>query len=324
MIEFRELKLEEMEAWFDHCMYVFNGGTYSQSYRQYFIKHYYNDPWRDLESILVAVEDEKIVSTVRIFHRRIYLNGQIIEMGGIGEVSTNLEYRCKGLSSKLLAIAIKKMKEKGINVSMLGAASEKIGFYNKFGWESLSRCFNKSTVKGENNLNIKMRPVNFDTDIPQIALIFDDYSRRRNGIVVRDKEYYWNKWVKNEAKNFYVVEDEMGKISAYIDFEKCDKIIQIREFGELSEKDSIFALLVPKIINHASENECEVIYSTAIQSTFKVDKVIEETNEMIKLINPFNFGDMKVQNTKELVKKLSNCAQREVSKSFISWHIDGF
>ncbi|MGH4119566.1 GNAT family N-acetyltransferase [Clostridium sp.] len=324
MIKFRELKLEEMEAWFDHCMYVFNGGTYSQSYRQYFTNHYYNDPWRDLESILVAVEDKKIVSTVRIFHRRIYLNGQIIEMGGIGEVSTILEYRCKGLSSKLLALAIRKMKEKGINVSMLGADLEKIGFYSKFGWESLSRCFNKSTVKGKNDLNIKMRQVNFDTDIPQIAFVFNEYSRKRNGIVVRDEECYWSKWVKNEVKNFYVVEDEMDKIIAYIDFEKCDKIIQIREFGELSGKESIFPLLVPKIINHTCENECEVIYSIAIQSPFIVDKLIEETNEMIKLINPFNFGDIKVQNTKEFVKILSNCAQREVSKAFVSWHIDGF
>lgn len=101
MIEFRTLKNDELEKWFDHCMYVFNEGIYSREYRQYFVNHYNNDPWRDLDTILVCMDDNKIASTVRIFNRKIYLNSKEVSMGGIGEVSTKSEYRSQGVVHKV-------------------------------------------------------------------------------------------------------------------------------------------------------------------------------------------------------------------------------
>jgi predicted acetyltransferase len=283
-----------------------------------------NDPWRNLDSILVAVDQEKIVSTVRIFHRNVYFNGQVVSMGGIGEVSTKPEYRCKGLSTMLLTMAIKRMESVGIKVSTLGAAQEKIGYYNKLGWESMSRCFNVSTVKGNDNLSFKIRPVNFETDIPRINLIHSIYSGKLNGVVVRDEEYYWNKWVKNEAKNFYVVEDENDTAIAYIDFDKYDKTLRIREFGELLGQESIFSSLVAEVIKLVGADECEVVYSTAIQSQFKVNRIIEEKNEMIRLINPFQYGDINIETTKQFVKVMNINAEREKSQGFIFWDTDSF
>lgn len=323
-MEFRSLREEEFEQWLDHCLYVFNKGEYSEEYRQYFKNHWMNDPWRNLDSILVAVDKEQIVSTVRIFHRNVYFNGQVVPMGGIGEVSTKPEYRCKGLSTKLLTLAVKRMESVGIKVSMLGAAHEKIGYYSKLGWENMSRCFNVSTVKGNHNLSFKIRSVNFETDIPKLSLIHTIYSGKLNGVILRDEEYYWNKWVKYDAKNFYVIEDEKDTIIAYIDFDKFDKTIRIREFGELLGQESIFSLLVSKVIKLAGADECEVVYSTAIQSQFKIDKIIEEKNEMIRLISPFQCGDIKIESTEQIVKILSNGVEREKDKSFIFWDIDSF
>ncbi len=90
-MEFRSLYPEELEAWLDHVTHVFLAS------RQYFSNHWHNDPWKDVEGIRVAVDDGKIVSTVRVFIRKMFFHGEPISVGGIGEVSTRSEYRKRGL-----------------------------------------------------------------------------------------------------------------------------------------------------------------------------------------------------------------------------------
>lgn len=313
-MEFRTLRENELDQWLDHCLFVFNKGEYSEGYRQYFKNHWINDPWRDLESILIAVDEEKIVSTVRIFHRKIYLNGQVVEMGGIGEVSTKPEYQGRGLSTKLFSLVAKRMQEIGVKVSMLGAAPEKIGFYNKLGWESIPRCFNVSSIKSKDDFNFSIRPINFNTDIPQINAIHMVYSEKFNGTVVRDNEKYWSNWVKTEAKNFYVVEDN-NKIIAYVDIDRYDKTIRIREFGEILNKSSLYSSVVSKLAAINSLNECEIVYGSDINADFKIDRIIEENNEMIRLITPFRLDNLLIENTKQLVNVFGNLTY---------WDIDGF
>jgi len=323
MIEFRTLKNDELEKWFDHCMYVFNEGIYSREYRQYFVNHYNNDPWRDLDTILVCMDDNKIASTVRIFNRKIYLNSKEVSMGGIGEVSTKSEYRSQGLSTKLLEIAIEKMKNMGINVSILGAAQNKFGYYNRLGWDNIPRCFNASNVKGNNNFKFKIRPINFETDITEIISIYNNYSKKLNGTLVRNEKYYWENWVKNEAKNFYIVEDN-NKIISYIDFEKNNNVIKIREFGELLHSKSIFKELLSKIVYLEGEEECKVIYPKIIKSELKIEEVIKEMGLMINVINPFEFKGIKIENTKDFIKIFNNINKIQNEELFTFWDIDGF
>ena len=313
-MEFRTLREEELDEWLDHCLLVFNKGEYSEGYRQYFKNHWINDPWRDLESILVAVDEEKIVSTVRIFHRKIYLNEQIVEMGGIGEVSTKPEYQCMGLSTKLFSLVTKRMQELGVKVSMLSAAPEKIGYYNKLGWERIPRFFNVSSIKSKDDFNFSIRPVNFNTDIPQISLIYNVYSKKLNGTVVRDNDNYWINWVKTEAKNFYVIE-ENNKIIAYVDFDRYDKTILIREFGELQNKSSLFSSLGSKLAAICNLNECEIVYGSDINADFKTDRIIEDNNEMIRLITPFRLDNLLIESTEQLVN---------VFEKLSHWDIEGF
>jgi hypothetical protein len=64
-MEFRTLRPEELEMWFEHCVYVFNKGVIDLPYKNLFINHLYNDPDMELDGIHVAVENGKIVSTVR-------------------------------------------------------------------------------------------------------------------------------------------------------------------------------------------------------------------------------------------------------------------
>jgi hypothetical protein len=86
-MELRTLRPEELDAWLDFVHRVFNVP------RAYCARHWHNDPWRSCEGIRVAVDRGQILSTVRVFRRRIYLGGVPVTMGGIGEVSTDPAYQ---------------------------------------------------------------------------------------------------------------------------------------------------------------------------------------------------------------------------------------
>lgn len=71
-VEIRSLKETELEIWFDHLDTVFETTP-----RNYFVNHWNSDPLRDIEGIRVAIDKKngKIVSTVRVFIREIYIQG---------------------------------------------------------------------------------------------------------------------------------------------------------------------------------------------------------------------------------------------------------
>lgn len=304
-MEFRTLRIEELDQWIDHCLYVFNGGKYSESFRQYFKNHWMNDPWRDLESIFVAVDEGKIASTVRVFRRKIYLGGQIVDMGGIGEVSTKAEYQNKGLSKKLLALAIKRMQELGIKVSILFTGHDKFGFYNKSGWQNTKRYFNVTSITAKDEFNHNIIPVNWDTDLAAVSQIHSSYSKCLSGVIVRDSKDYWKDWVTIEAKKFYVIEDN-NKIIAYVDFEKNEKNIRIKEFGELESEGSLFSSLASKLAAMNNLDECEIVYSSSIKSNLVPDRINEEAYEMIRLISPFKLDNLFIESTEQLVNTVQN------------------
>ena len=90
-MEFRALHPEELEAWLDHVTHVFSAS------RQYFSNHWHNDPWKDVEGIRVAVDDGKIVSTVRVFIRKMFSDTPTTEVVGVSATGCQRVYSIKGI-----------------------------------------------------------------------------------------------------------------------------------------------------------------------------------------------------------------------------------
>lgn len=67
-ISFGPLTEQELPQWFAHVATVF-----PHAGEEYFKRHYWSDPQRALDGIFVARDGEKIVSTVRAFHRNLFL-----------------------------------------------------------------------------------------------------------------------------------------------------------------------------------------------------------------------------------------------------------
>jgi len=129
-LEFRNLREDELSQWYD-----FVDSVFLRTPREYFVRHWEKDPFKDLSGIFVCVSHKQIVSSVRVYHRKIFISGHIFQMGGIGEVSTSKDYRRRGLATKLLKMAISYMEEKHMPVSALGG-DEKI--YSELGWNFFS------------------------------------------------------------------------------------------------------------------------------------------------------------------------------------------
>jgi len=204
------------EEWLQHVTQVF-----SNTPRAYFERHLDNDPNAKLEDALIAIDKKtgKIISTVRIVVRKMNLFNQnkrhVVSFGGIAEVSTKPEYRGKKLASKLLEKAKEVMKEKGLLVSGLHTG-EAVPLYHNVGWRSalvVGGAFQLASEENSSYNDYKLRKINWEQDLAEIKVIFVEFLThyQLQGTFARNKDDYWNTWVKNEIGEVLVAEKE-GKL----------------------------------------------------------------------------------------------------------------
>jgi len=134
--------------------------AYGHSYNHFALA--YPTCWREEnfspENISVITEDNKIVSLIRVFPQNFIVGENKIKTGGIGSVATDPVARGKGYMAKLLNYNIKKMKDEGYALSVLGGDRYR---YGNFGWENggrqinlniSSRSLNKAGIKPSNKV----------------------------------------------------------------------------------------------------------------------------------------------------------------------------
>lgn len=183
---------KDFEEWVAHCGSIFSVGP------DYFRRHFMSDPHKDYHSVFIIKDKEinKIISTVRIFHRQVYIGGKIYKMGGIGEVSTNTDYRKLGLSYKLMAAATEYMKKNDFDLSMLGTGY--YSHYEKHGFKQVN--YYEKIVSADLDIeSADIRPLTSE-NFHDMAELYSEYSAKLNCSVVRTKEY-WQEWCTKEIKN---------------------------------------------------------------------------------------------------------------------------
>jgi predicted N-acetyltransferase YhbS len=321
MIEFRSLQQGELEAWFEHCAYVFSGGVSDPILKGLFINHFYMDPERNLEGILVAVENDQIISTVRIFYRYAYFFGKEMRVGGIGEVSTRPEHQGKGLAYRLLEVAKKQMRDRKVDISMLRGTA---GIYSKLGWRKTSTYRQVSKVVAKNELPYRLRPAILDFEAPLLKAIHREYSKRFNGAFVRDDEYYWRFWVKMEGRNIWVIEDDHDKIIGYVSFQYNNGCMDLSEFCALGPYEDIFDQVVYKICFKLDREDVEVTFESLIRSGMKAESFDKSECNMFMLVNPITIDDEVIDSTEKLMDKLTDNDSENHMSDILFWGIDSF
>lgn len=201
-IRYGSIAETDLERWYDHV-----GGVFSKAGRQYFINHYRNDPWALAGGILVAEDLDApgpdgqplIVSTVRVFDRRLLIRGREVSCGGIGEVSTKPEYRRQGHSGRLLTMAADLMAARGMPLSLL--FTDRFGHYGRYGWRQIKLPLVAATPRPGvtvDRAGTAFRPVDFARDLDLMMAAYRDLNARASGATVRDSRAYWERWVSSE------------------------------------------------------------------------------------------------------------------------------
>ena len=325
-MEFRSLAPEEFDAWLDHVAHVFSAS------RQYFSNHWYNDPWKDFEGIRVALDAGKIVSTVRVFIRKMYLHGQPISVGGIGEVSTRHEYRKRGLATQLLKDSIQFMEDRNIAISMLHGNQR---IYSGEGWESVPRYYAKKTLFAAKQQDWKVCPVNFkDADeVSQLAALYHTYSQKFNGTFVRDDMKYWTGWVQAESPSLWVAQRH-NRIDGYVSIRKRNGALGVKEFVVSEDlftengATDFFEVMLSDVIAQMGEEKLEVAYPAPIADGFNAPKVEAYGSTMYRVIQPEAFPQAMRQELSDelpdLLHSQSEALRQDIRSHHVFWQTDGF
>lgn len=277
-IELRPVRVNELEAWYRHCQEVFNDAE-----QGHFQKHFENDPEADASLIFVAMDGEEIVSTVRLFKRRVWIQGRAVSMGGIGEVSTKPAYRGRGLASRLLEMAIDAMSAQDMPVSILFGDEP---LYEKAGWRfcPISGILSEISALPDLPENAAIRPF-MPEDLPYLMGIYDLYAGRLHGAVIRS-EAYWHRWVLPQWRPPTILVYE-GRPAAYCSgVADCkDRVLMAEELCAAPQAE----VLVPAFLRSVAEvGQCTSVRVAEPPAPGVMGTVWTKDKEMmIRLNRPF-------------------------------------
>jgi len=288
---------KDFDEWVEHCASVF-GFEYAA---EYFRRHYMSDPYRENKSIFIIKDDGKIVSTVRVFHRQVYLGGKIYKMGGIGEVSTNKNYRRLGLSYKLMAAATEYMLENNFILSMLGTGY--FGHYEKHGF----RQVNLYTKTVSADLNIDAPDIRLLTadNYNEMSELYNKYCSSLNCCMVRTSEY-WQEWCAAEMDEPHGLFID-NKLAGYICFDG-DWV------NELVADDNLHDIL----LSHVKPEKGKLKMPAFINTGRKFYKQETHSDKMICLYKPVEIDGVTLNDTEQLVDYLNSHG------GIVQWGHDGF
>lgn len=320
----RNIETGDKKRWLEMVSNTFGNGNPSEEYKDYFRRHLENDSQSELKGILIAEEDGKILSTLRVYKRKMYLFGSIQTAGCLGEVCTTEENRKKGLSSILLKEAIQYMERNNLAVSVLRTGIH--SFYGRLGWipvPSYRRvAVLPETEKMPESEQFFIRPVDWGQDVPLMEAIHSDYSFKANGTFVRKNMDYWNKWVKSEAGEFpFMIIANTGMPVGYLFADwKDGQCIKIKEFCCINGYETIFDAAVLKIIKALACKVKEIDIDALIKTEFNIIKENQDDSNMIRLNRPGQIGNEMLETTNTLVDAFG----KQIQKGYFFHETDAY
>jgi len=250
------------------------------------------DPHKAIDGIFVCVIDNKIVSSVRVYHRSIYVNGEEWKMGGIGEVSTAIEYRRKGIATLLLKMAIEYMEKNNMVISVLSARKQVESLYSALGWQFIPYYTCHTKIDYIEDLGMSLKKESYrnlsEQDKLQLRNIYAQTSRRFSGPLVRTNEY-WDTWVVGESKSAWIITLNNSVVGYFSLNDEEENYLSVKEFiisDEFFPKiKNIFEWALATVIKNINKPEAVVSYYSALGSFGKIFEEKLHDNQMYKLLS---------------------------------------
>lgn len=242
-IEFRTIASHERDAVLDLLAHWLDD-------RAFFARYFQHDPsFRD-DLCFVAVDRDKIVSTLQVFRKQVRLNDAVVQVAGVGNVFTAAEYRERGLASQLLTRAIAAMDQHEFDLSLLFAT--RLVFYGHHGWQSHVRHL--VFIERADAWPTGKYPIApfLESDLASVMRVYDSYAGGLSGSTVRDRQYWLGqlRYAGNPHEDFLVARNG-GEIVAYARGTSLYDFYVIMEHACLPGHEEALAELVCRI--HATE-----------------------------------------------------------------------
>ena len=190
----------------------------------------------------VLLLDGRIVSCARVYFRTVYIAGEPVLCGGLGDVGTDPEFRGMGFSTRCIENALQCMEQKGAPLSMLFTHIQP--FYSRLGYFPV-RTSDLAVNIPKSGGDIRCRNVDLKKDLPALKKLYDSAVRGRTGPLHRTGAY-WKKQADfpNLDPAFFWIGEKKGRAVCYARGNPAKDRLHIREFAFApGMEQALFSLL---------------------------------------------------------------------------------
>ena len=256
-MEIRGAYESELEQAVELCCLAFNPDGHER-YWQYVR----GDSSYRLPQTRVVVVNDKVVSTLRVWERRIRVGASLVTMGGIGGVCTHPKYRGVGYASALMRDTIDYLRLTGCDVGALFTIIPET-FYRQLGWTSLPlHGFNvprNSTPNTEDPSGWQITAFNRKTDLDAVARLYDLSNAEQSGAIARTRAYWDMAPSRIREVLPTVVARRDGHINGYLNYGIYEKTAEVREVGYTPNNPEVLGALVSHFLKACEAQEVETI-----------------------------------------------------------------
>jgi len=237
-----------------------------------------------LQQTRVVVVNDVVVSTLRIWERRMRIGDSLVTMGGIGGVCTHPKYQGVGYASALMRQTAEYFKIEGYDIGILFTIIPE-DFYEKCGWTSLPlKGFNLPiNIKNRNEIETayQIRDFNLETDLDAVASIYDISNVHHSGTISRTRSY-WD-MEPSRIRNILptVVAHKNGNPIVYLNYQIDGTSVDIREIGYLPNHSDVIDPLINHLLKVCEREDIETILGMFTPKHPYVERLIAEVDSEI-------------------------------------------
>ena len=256
-MEIRGARESELEQVVELCCISFNPDGHER-YWQYIR----GDSSYRLPQTRVVVVNDRVVSTLRVWERRMRVGASLVTMGGIGGVCTHPDYRGVGYASALMRDTIGYLRATGCDLGVLFTIISE-AFYQRLGWISLPlHGFNvtcNSTTRTADSSGWQVTDFNPETDLDAVAALYDLTNAEQSGTIARTRAYWDMAPSRIRGVLPGVITHQNGRISGYLNYEIEGKRIEVREVGYAPDNPLVLDPLVSHFLQTCEARGVEEI-----------------------------------------------------------------
>ena len=238
--------------------------AFPKTQKEYFERHVLKDKTLEPADTRILVKDRRILSSVQVFPRTMYVKGENLKFGGIGNVATLPEERGKGYAGMVLQDALNYIRSKNLRIALLSTTIN--SYYEKFGFKAIKRSLVSIDLPGMQQPHVRV----FDErrDLGAVMSLYEKFNNESAGPVVRDSKYWHSQFdFCGEDKDLFFVYDK-GEILGFIRGKRKTDRAQVLEYGFVRRQREIiqslfehlaFSAHLPKLEFFTSEREKEYL-----------------------------------------------------------------